>query len=149
MPKVKIEEQPSYPFSVELEVRVSDLNYGAHLGYDRILGLAHQARLVLLGELGVDEMDLGDGRTGVVAVDVAATYLGEAFVNDVLVFAIRPVEVGRVGFRLAHLVVNKQAGAKVALIEIGFVGYDYARRRPAGLPEAFRQGLAALDRDGG
>jgi acyl-CoA thioesterase FadM len=149
MPKVKIEEQPSYPFSVELEVRVSDLNYGAHLGYDRILGLAHQARLVLLGELGVDEMDLGDGRTGVVAVDVAATYLGEAFVNDVLVFAIRPVEVGRVGFRLAHLVVNKQAGAKVALIEIGFVGYDYTRRRPAGLPEAFRQGLAALDRDGG
>lgn len=145
MPKIKIDEQPAYPFSLELEVRVGDLNYGAHLGYDRLLGLAHQARLVLFDRLGVDEMDLGDGRTGIVAVDVAVSYLGEAFVHDVLAFEIRPVEVGRVGFRLAHRVVQKGSGKKVALIEIGFVGYDYEKRRPAGLPETFRNGLLALD----
>jgi acyl-CoA thioesterase FadM len=145
MPKVKVEEQPRYPFTVELEVRVADLNYGAHLGYDRILGLAHQARLVLFDRLGVNEMDLGDGRTGIVAADVAASYLGEAFVSDVLVFEIRPVEVGRVGFRLSHRVTHASNGKKVALIEIGFVGYDYEQRRPTGLPEGFRQGLLALD----
>jgi acyl-CoA thioesterase FadM len=144
MPKVKVEEHPAYPFTVELEVRAGDLNYGAHLGYDRILGLAHQARLVLLDSLGVDEMDLGDGRTGVVAIDVAVTYLSEAFVHDRLVFEIKPVEVGRVGFRLAHRVVNQKTGNKVALIEIGFVGYDYAKRRPAGLPETFRNALLGL-----
>jgi acyl-CoA thioesterase FadM len=148
MPKVKVEEHASYPFAVELEVRVGDLNYGAHLGYDRILGLAHQARLVLLESLGVDEMDLGDGRTGVVAGDVAVTYLGEAFVSDPLLFEIKPVEVGRVGFRLAHRVVNKKDGNKVALIEIGFVGYDYEKRRPAALPENFRSGLLAMDGGG-
>jgi acyl-CoA thioesterase FadM len=145
VPKVKLDEQPRYPFSVDLEVRAGDLNYGAHLGYDRLLGLAHQARLVLFRDLGVTEMDLGDGRTGLVAADVAVSYLGEAFVHDVLVFEIRPVEVGRVGFRLAHRVSNKSSGAKVALIEIGFVGFDYAKRRPAALPEAFRAALLALD----
>lgn len=144
MPKVKVEEHAAYPFSVELEVRVGDLNYGAHLGYDRILGLAHQARLVLFESLGVDEMDLGDDRTGVVAMDVAATYLSEAFVHDRLVFEIKPVEIGRVGFRLAHRVVNLKTGKKVALIDIGFVGFDYDKRRPAGLPETFRNGLLAL-----
>jgi acyl-CoA thioesterase FadM len=144
VPKVKLEEQPRYPFSVDLEVRAGDLNYGAHLGYDRLLGLAHQARLVLFRKLGVTEMDLGDGRTGLVAADAAVSYLGEAFVHDVLVFEIRPAEVGRVGFRLAHRVAHRTSGAKVALIEIGFVGFDYARRRPAGLPEAFRAALLAL-----
>jgi acyl-CoA thioesterase FadM len=145
MPKVKLDEQPGYPFSVALEVRVGDLNYGAHLGYDRLLGLAHQARLVLFDRLGASEMDLGDGRTGIVAVDVAVTYLGEAFVHDVLEFEIRPVEVGRVGFRLAHRVAQQTSGKKVALIEIGFVGYDYDKRRPAGLPDGFRNNLLALD----
>ncbi len=145
MPKVKLDEQPRYPFSVELEVRVGDLNYGAHLGYDRLLGLAHQARLVLFRDLGVTEMDLGDGHTGVVAADVAVSYLAEAFVYDVLVFGIRPVEIGRVGFRLAHRVSQQASGAKVALIEIGFVGYDTEKRRPAALPEAFRAALLALD----
>jgi len=144
MPKVKVEEHPSYPFSIELDVRVGDLNYGAHLGYDRLLGLAHQARIVLFGGLGVNEMDLGDGRTGLVAADVAVTYLGEAFVSDPLVFEIKPIEVGRVGFRLAHRVVNGKSGNKVALVEIGFVGFDYEKRRPAGLPETFREGLLAL-----
>jgi len=145
MPKVKLEEQPRYPFCVDLEVRVGDLNYGAHLGYDRLLGLAHQARLVLFERLGSSELDLGDGRTGVVVADVAVSYLAEAFVHDALVFEIRPVEVGRVGFRLAHRISHKASGAKVALIEIGFVGYDYGKRRPAGLPEAFRAALLALD----
>jgi acyl-CoA thioesterase FadM len=144
MSKIKIEEFASYPFSVELEVRVGDLNYGAHLGYDRILGLVHQARIVLFDSLGVNEMDLGDGRTGLVASDVAATYLGEAFVSDPLLFEIKPVEVGRVGFRLAHRVAHKESGKMVALVEIGFVGFDYEKRRPAGLPERFRNALLAL-----
>jgi len=139
-----IEEHPAYPFSRALEVRVGDLNYGAHLGYDRLLGLAHQARLVLFRDLGATELDLGDGRTGIVAADLAVAYLGEAFVHDVLLFEIRPVEVGRVGFRLAHRVTREAGGGKVALIEIGFVGYDYGSRRPAALPQDFRDGLLAL-----
>jgi acyl-CoA thioester hydrolase len=145
MPRTKIEERPSYPFSAELDVRVSDLNYGAHLGYDRILGLAHQARLLLLRELGVTEMDLGDGRAGLMAADVAVAYEGEAFVHDVLVFELRPVEVGRGSFRLAHRV-RKRDGARVALVEIGFAAFDYQARKAVALPAGFRSALVALDR---
>lgn len=144
MPRIVIAEHPAYPFRCELEVRVGDLNYGAHLGYDRLLGLAHQARLLLLEGLGAGELDLGDGRTGIVAGDLAVRYLGEAFVHDMLTFGIRPVEVGRVGFRLAHRVTRKADGARVALIDIGFVGYDYERRRPAALPESFRDRLLEM-----
>src|SRR5512137_1805185 len=57
MPRVKLEEHARYPFSTELEVRVADLNYGAHLGYERLLSLAHQARVRMLDRLGATELD--------------------------------------------------------------------------------------------
>jgi len=141
MPRVKIEEHASYPFTIELEVRVADLNYGAHLGYERLLSLAHQARVRMFERLGATELDLGDGAIGIVAADVAVAYLSEAFLNDVLVFEIKPVEIGLVAFRLAHRVVHKDTGRKVALVEIGFVGFDTHRRAPGRLPERF---VAAL-----
>jgi len=144
MPRVKLEEQAAYPFSTELEVRVADLNYGAHLGYERLLSMAHQARVRMLAGLGATELDLGDGATGVVAADVAVTYLSEAFLNDVLVFEIRPVEIGLVAFRLAHRVAHKGTGRKVALIEIGFVGFDARRRAPGRLPDGFVAALRDL-----
>jgi acyl-CoA thioesterase FadM len=144
MPKTKLQERAAYPFGCDLEVRVTDLNYGAHLGYDRLLGLAHQARLVLFGDWGVNETDLGDGRTGLVASDVTVNYLGEAFVHDRLRFELLPVEVGPITFRLAHRITAAETGRKIALAEIGFAGFDYAARSVARLPEEFRQRLAAL-----
>jgi acyl-CoA thioester hydrolase len=145
MPRVRIEEHARYPFSAELDVRVADLNYGAHLGYERLLSLAHQARVRLFERLGATELDLGDGATGVVAADLAVAYLGEAFLNDVLVFELKPVEVGLVAFRLAHRVSNRASGRKIALIEIGFVGFDVRRRAPGRLPEPFLAALRGLE----
>jgi acyl-CoA thioesterase FadM len=145
MPRVKLEEHARYPFSTELDVRVADLNYGAHLGYDRLLSLAHQARVRMFDGIGATELDLGDGATGIVAADVAVTYLAEAFLNDVLVFEIKPVEIGLVAFRLAHRVAHKGTGKKVALIEIGFVGFDTRRRAPGRLPDPFVAALKAMD----
>jgi acyl-CoA thioesterase FadM len=149
MPRIKLEEHARYPFSIELEVRVADLNYGAHLGYERLLSLAHQARVRMFDGLGATELDLGDGATGIVAADVAVTYLAEAFLNDVLVFEIKPVEIGLVAFRLAHRVANKGTGKKVALIEIGFVGFDARRRAPGRLPDPFIAALRAMDGESG
>ena len=143
MSRTKIEEQNAYPFETELVVRVSDLNYGAHLGYDSLLTLAHQARLVMFEQLNASETDLGDGQTGIVASDASLIYRGEAFLNDVLVFEICPLKVGMVSFRLAHRV-RKKDGSDVALIEIGFAGFDYARRAPAKLPTSFTEKLNAM-----
>ena len=144
MPKTKLQEHDRYSFECALDVRVSDLNYGAHLGYDRILGMAHQARLEMFREMGVDETDLGDGKTGIVASDVVVNYLGEAFVHDTLSFEIMPVEVGPISFRLAHRITRRQDGARVALVEIGFVGFDYSRRSMSRLVPAFKEGLERM-----
>jgi len=133
MARTRLEEYDSYPWQVELEIRVSDLNYGGHLAYDRLFGLVHEARIRFLEELGVTEMDLGDGKTGLVVADACAVYLGEGRMGDVLVIKTRPVDVTGGSFRLAHRI-SKKNGDKVALVETGCAAFDYINRRPTRLP---------------
>ena len=144
MSNVKIEKYDFYPFSTDLAVRVSDLNYGAHLGYDRVLSLAHQARLVLFEQLQVTELNLGDEKTGIVVTEVVVKYMGEGFLNDVLTFEIKPVQVGPISFRFSHRVTNKNTGRELALMEIGFVAFDYEKRSLGRIPASFVQKLDAL-----
>ncbi len=143
MPRTRLKRQPEYPYSTSLDVRVADLNYGGHLGFDRLLGLAHQARVQLFSQLDASELDLGDGKTGVVVSDLVVNYVGEAFLNDRLTFYLAPLEIGKGSFRLAHRVVH-QDGKPVALIDIGLVAFDLAQHSPTVLPEPFRRRLSAL-----
>ncbi len=144
MPKVKIIRQDYHGFSTSLTIRVSDLNYGGHLGYDKVLTLAHQARLNMFKTWDVSELNLGDGNTGLIAGDVVINYLGEGFLNDVLLVEIQPVELGAIGFRLAHRFSNRETDTDIALIEIGFIGFDYQQRRPRKLPRSFAKRLKEI-----
>lgn len=144
MARVKIKKQEHYPFTTDLTIRVSDLNYGAHLGYDRVLTLSHQARMEMLAKWDLAETDLGDGKTGFVVADVGANYLGEGFLGDVLSVEIVPLDIGEVTFRLAYRFVNKKTGKDIALLEIGFVAFDYNERRLGRFPKGFIDRLSSL-----
>jgi acyl-CoA thioesterase FadM len=144
MAKIKIEKQEHYFFKTKLNIRVSDLNYGGHLGYDKVLTLLHQARLELFEMWGVTELDLGDQKTGIVAADAGVNYLGEGFLNDEILIEIQPVDIGAISFRLAHRITGIKKDTVIALAEIGFVGFDYSRRAPSRLPAPFMKKLKDL-----
>ena len=48
MPRLELKAREPYPFSCEMVVRTTDLNYGGHLGNDRLLSLVHEARVAFL-----------------------------------------------------------------------------------------------------
>ena len=48
MPRVKVALPATFPFRTEIPVRITDLNYGGHLGNDALLGLLHEARVHFL-----------------------------------------------------------------------------------------------------
>ena len=52
MARLQLDPLPRYTFQVEMAVRVTDLNYGGHLGNDRLLSLVHEARVAFLAEHG-------------------------------------------------------------------------------------------------
>ena len=137
MPRLKLTPREAYPFTHALTVRTTDLNYGGHLGNDRLLALVHEARVAWLASHGWTELE--SGGVGLIMGDAALVYQGEAFAGDRLELGVVAGEPGRGGFRLFTRVtrVGDDGDAEpVALVETGMVCFDYARRRPARLPEA-------------
>jgi acyl-CoA thioesterase FadM len=136
VPRVQLTTRDDYPFSVDIAVRTTDLNYGGHLGNDRLLSLVQEARVAFLAEHGWTELDCGG--ISLIMGDTAVVYQAEAFAGDVLHFAVAAVEPSRVGFRLAYRVTRPADGRDVAVVENGMVCFDYQRRRVAPLPDAVR-----------
>ena len=50
---------PEVFHTVELPVRITDINYGQHLGNDRLFALLHEARIQFLSQWGFSEIDAG------------------------------------------------------------------------------------------
>jgi acyl-CoA thioesterase FadM len=136
MPRLDLKAREPYPFAYELTVRTTDLNYGGHLGNDRLLALVQEARVAFLATHGWTELDCGGA--GLIMADAAVVYRAEAFAGDALRFEVAAVEPSRVGFRLAMRATRAADGDEVALVETGMVCFDYARRRPVALPDAVR-----------
>ena len=137
MPRLQLTPRSAYPFSSRQQVRVTDLNYGGHLGNDRILSLLHEARVAFLAEHGWSEMDCAG--TGLIMTDAAVQYRGEAFAGDLLVIEVAVGEAARTGFRFYYRVTRDGDDALIAVAETGMACFDYGRRRVAALPEAIRR----------
>jgi len=128
---------------MELEVRVTDLYYRAHLSYDRLTSMTQHVRVKLLEYLGVSEKDLGDGRSGISVPDLKMVMLGEAAMGETIIFETGVVEIGTSSFRIAHRVKKKQ-GPLIALLEITIVAYDYSRKEAAPLSETLKESLRRI-----
>jgi len=137
MARVQIQALPQYDFSVEIVVRTTDLNYGGHLGNDRLLTLIHEARVAFLESKGWSELDC-EG-SSLIMGDVAIIFKGEAFAADRLVFKVAAGEPSRCGFRLFYNVTRKSDASKIALVETGMTCFNYQDRKIAPLPEAVQQ----------
>ena len=80
-------------FSTGLPVRITDVNYGKHLGNDALLGLVHEARMRFLAERGCSEEDCGDG-VGLIMRGLQVRFLAQAVYGDVLVCQVGIVKEG-------------------------------------------------------
>nr|GFB62739.1 hypothetical protein [Tanacetum cinerariifolium] len=102
----------TFLFATQLPVRITDLNYGAHLGNDALLSILHEARVQVLAHLGTAEVD-HTTKLGFIMADVAVEYKAEAFYGDVLHIEIGAADLSKYGFDLVYLVKN-QSGREVA-----------------------------------
>ncbi len=134
MPKVQLEPKSDYSFKAELTVRTTDLNYGGHLGNDRLMSLVHEARVALLMSYGWTEMDCGG--IGLIMRDTAIIFKNEAFAGDKLLFEVSMGEPSKVGFRIFNRVTRSNDGELIALVENGMVCFNYDQRKVSSLPAA-------------
>jgi acyl-CoA thioester hydrolase len=136
-------------FSTDIVVRIGDINYGGHMGNDRYLLLFHEARLRFLRSLGCSEADIGEG-ISLIMSEAHITYSGEVIYADELTVEVGIEEFTAIRFTVTFTVwkkkpVSGEAGKRpVASGYTVMAGFDYARKRPAKVPESFKTKIRTL-----
>lgn len=74
--------QPNFTF--EQDVRISDINYGGHLGYTQFIQLIHNARVAFLAHHGLNEIDIFG--CWIVMLNTNVDYKAECFWGEKLIF---------------------------------------------------------------
>ncbi|MBD0376149.1 MAG: acyl-CoA thioesterase, partial [Flavisolibacter sp.] len=82
MGRIKIDLPDHFIFQTFIPIRISDVNYGGHLGNDSILSLVHEARIQFLKQYDFKELDVYG--VGLILSDAAIEFKQEAFYNDIL-----------------------------------------------------------------
>lgn len=135
MPRIKLSLPEKFSFTTELPVRITDINYGGHLGNDAVLSLLHEARMQFLKHYDFTEMNIGGA--SLIMGDVAIEFRAEAFYGDVLYASVTANDFTRVGFDLYYTLTKKDAGklTVVANAKTGMICFDYAAKKVVAVPE--------------
>ncbi len=136
MARIKLDLPDHFAFATEIPVRISDINYGGHLGNDAVLAIAHEARVRFLGSMGYTEQDAAGA--GMIMLDAVVVYRSEGFYGDVLRVEIALGDPQTTGCDILYLMTNVASGKEVARVKTGMAFFDYARRKVIPMPEAFR-----------
>lgn len=142
MPRVRLKPLDHYPFSTKIIVRVTDLNYGGHLGNDSLLSLVHEARVAFLASHGFSELDCGG--VSLTMGDAAIIYQGEAYAGDDLNIAVAAGEPSKSSFRLFYRLTRSSDGQKIAIAETGMVCFDYNAKKVVPLPKVVKDICAPI-----
>ena len=137
MARVKVEIPADTAFEAHIPVRITDLNYGNHLGNHALLGMVHEARMRFIKFCGY-ESELDFGGTALIMADSAIVYKAEGFYSDVLQIDVTPAELHKYGFELYYRISNKQTGVEVAQAKTGMLCFNYQTRKVAAMPDALK-----------
>lgn len=135
MARLHINLPEKFLFNTEIAVRVSDLNYGGHVGNDTMLTLLQEARIQFYRGLGFKDETSFEGSVGQIIIDAALQYKAESFLGDVLFIEIATEEFTKFGFELLYKVTNKATGQEIARAKTGIVCFDYQTRKLARIPQ--------------
>lgn len=139
MARIKIEMPENYTFSTELPIRISDINYGGHLGNDAVLSMVHEARIRFLNYYHYTELDV-EG-FGIIMTDSAIVYRSEGFHGETVKIDVVVDDFNKYGCDIYYLLSNKKTGAEIAHAKTGIVFFDYNERKVVTVPEGFKSSM--------
>jgi len=134
MARVHLELPENFVFKTTLEVRGADLNYGGHVGNDRILGLMQEARIKFYRSLGYQNELHFEGTVGHVIADAVVIYKSESFLGDLLEIQIGVSDFTKYAFDMYYLITNQHSKKETAVGKTGMVCFDYDKRKVAPIP---------------
>lgn len=136
MARIKIDLPEKFIFETEITVRISDINYGGHLGNDAVLSIVHEARLRFFNSLGYTEKNIEGAAT--IMTDAAIVYRNEGFYGNVLKISLAIQDVSNSGFDVLYKLVRTSDQKEIAKVKTGVAFFDYELKKIITIPEVFR-----------
>jgi acyl-CoA thioester hydrolase len=122
-------------YSVDLQVRISDINYGGHLDFAKLIAMAGDARAQFFHAKNIK--DINENGIGIITRSVQTNYLAQCFFNDILEFNISTEVVKKTRLILSFDVKNKGTKDPVAKILIELIFINYNNGKPVKIPEEY------------
>ena len=134
MARIKVELPEHFTFTTTIPIRITDLNYGNHVGNDTILSMIHEARVQFLQQLGYGELNLAG--VGLIMSDVAIEFKSELFYGDAVIASVVAGDLTKISFDLYYKLEKKSGDSTqlVAVAKTGMVCYDYGKKKVTALP---------------
>ena len=142
MSSIKSQFPSSFKFQSQIPIRINDINYGGHVGNDRILLFAHEARIQFLNQLGYSELELGG--TSLLLTRATIEIRKELFFGDTLFVSVAALNFTSKGFDLIYKMEREKHTEKelVAAAMTSMVCYDYQNKKMDILPSDVQEKLA-------
>ena len=138
MARIRIEIPERFIAKVEVPVRITDINYGNHVGNDAFVAMVHEARVQWLQKHGYTELSI-EG-IGLIMSDLAVEFKNESVYGDIATINISVGEISKLGFELYYQLKTTRNNESVILAnaKTGMICYDYTARKIAPIPEKLK-----------
>jgi acyl-CoA thioesterase FadM len=136
MARIKIDLPARFCFVTKIPVRITDINFGGHVGNDTILSIVHETRAQFFKHCGYDELNFGGA--GTIMSDVAIEYKSQTYYGDEIIASIAVGEITKVAFDLLYKLEKKLVDGKmvsIAFAKTWMVCYDYEAKKITAIPE--------------
>jgi len=136
MGRIKIDIAGYKLAEIKINVRISDINYGNHVGNDAFVSIIHEARIQWLQQHDYTELDFAGA--GLIMSDLAIEFKNESFYGDTIEVSIYAGETARVSFELFYQLsaIRDNTTIILANAKTGMITYDYQKKKPVSLPDA-------------
>lgn len=135
MARINIAMPANFIATLQIPVRITDINYGNHVGNDAFVALIHEARMQWLQQHGHTELAVAG--TGLIMSDLLVQFRNESFYGDHVEVNIAVAEITRVSFELCYQLMTMRNEEKIllALARTTMVCYDYPRKKVVAIPD--------------
>ena len=135
MNRIRLQLPDGFRFYTEMTIRITDLNYGGHVGNDRFLSLIHDARQLFLESKGYTELSV-EGH-GLIMTDAVVEYKKELNHRDKVRIWVMASDFDKMGFDIFYRmeVWREEEWQLAGRVKTGMIGYDYSQKKKIQLSE--------------
>jgi acyl-CoA thioester hydrolase len=143
MNRVKILLPEHFSFTTILPIRITDINYGNHVGNQVFFELIHEARVRYLNQFSYKELEF-EG-VGLIMADAAIEFKSEVFYGDEMEIAVGISDIANSSFNLFYLLTVVRDGKRTIAgkAKTGMICFDYDQKKVVTIPLLAKEKLTA------